>query len=90
MGTTVSLNLKISPTDKALFVSTAEALGLSPSAAMKIMIKRFNEEGGFPFPVERTHRINYNDSGLLRARVEGGKLIVPAAWRDDDDDEDEQ
>ncbi len=50
---TVSLNTKISPSEKEEFQRNAEALGLTPSAAIKIFVRMFNECGGFPFEVRR-------------------------------------
>lgn len=85
-----TLKVKISREDKALFVSIAESLGLTPSDAVRIFIKKFNEERGFPFAVKQKYRINYDDPGVLRARVENGQLLVPAAWRDADEDDDEE
>ena len=52
----VSLNTKISPEEKAEFTRTAEALGLTPSAAIKIFVRMFNDCGGFPFEVRRKDR----------------------------------
>lgn len=58
----VSLNTKISPEEKAEFTRTAEALGLTPSAAIKIFVRMFNDCGGFPFEVRRQDRTE----GVLR------------------------
>lgn len=49
----VSLNTKISPDEKAEFQRNTEALGLTPSAAIKIFVRMFNECGGFPFELRR-------------------------------------
>jgi DNA-damage-inducible protein J len=54
-GATASLNTKIDPKEKELFVQTAEALGLSPSSAIRVFVRTFNEWGGFPFPVHRSY-----------------------------------
>ena len=50
---TASLNTKISLSEKEEFQRNAEALGLTPSAAIKIFVRMFNECGGFPFEVRR-------------------------------------
>ena len=42
MEAITSLNTKISVTDKELFVKTTEALGLTPSGAIKIFVRMFN------------------------------------------------
>lgn len=62
----VSLNTKISPEEKAEFTRTAEALGLTPSAAIKIFVRMFNDCGGFPFEVRRHTRAE----GVLRLDAE--------------------
>lgn len=49
-------------------------------------------EGKQRFP-ETTHdeqrepKINLSNPDLIRARVVNGKVIAPAAWHDDDEDE---
>ena len=50
---TASLNTKISLSEKEEFQRNTEALGLTPSAAIKIFVRMFNECGGFPFEVRR-------------------------------------
>jgi DNA-damage-inducible protein J len=52
--TTASLNTKIDSDDKKLFVETAQNLGLSPSNAIRVFVRAFNEWGGFPFDVRRS------------------------------------
>ena len=44
----------------------------------------------FPETTHDEHRepkINLSNPDLIRARVVDGKVIAPAAWRDDDEDE---
>ena len=48
---TDTLNTRIAAGDKERFTRTAEALGLTPSAAVSVFVKKFNEYGGFPFDV---------------------------------------
>jgi DNA-damage-inducible protein J len=54
-GATASLNTKIEPAEKELFVKTASEVGLSPSSAIRVFVRAFNEWGGFPFPVHRSY-----------------------------------
>ena len=63
---------------------TAEGIGLSPAAAAKVMLKRFAEEGGFPFEVRAPLEPDY--ARIPRAKVENGRLVMPAGWDDGDDD----
>ena len=46
MNATVTLNTKLTADEKKKFVETAEALGLSSSSALKVLIRKFNEVGG--------------------------------------------
>lgn len=83
----VSLNTKISAEEKRLFVETAKAVGLTPSAAIKAFVHKFCEYGGMPFELRREPQINFDNPNMLRAKMKNGKVIVPADWRDDDDEE---
>lgn len=87
MAATATLNTKVDERDKREFVENAEALGMNASTALKVFVLKFNECKGFPFEVRRNPRINYSDYEMLQAWMHDGKLVVPAGWRDDDDDE---
>ena len=50
---TSSLNTKLPIDEKELFTETAEALGMTPSAAIRIFVRKFNEYQGFPFAVRK-------------------------------------
>lgn len=47
LGNHVDANLK------RAFDATAEKLGLTPASALTVFMKRFVEEGGFPFAVRK-------------------------------------
>ncbi len=83
----VSLNTKISATEKKAFVETAQAIGMTPSAAIKAFVHKFCEYGGMPFELRREPKINFSHPDLVRAKVVNGKIIVPSSWRDEDDDD---
>ncbi|MDR0848708.1 MAG: type II toxin-antitoxin system RelB/DinJ family antitoxin [Propionibacteriaceae bacterium] len=53
MAATATINAKVEPAEKAAFTQTAEALGLSPSSAIKVFARAFIEWGGFPFDVRQ-------------------------------------
>lgn len=54
MATTMtSLNTKLSTEEKDAFIRNTAALGMTPSAAIKVFVHMFNECGGFPFEVRR-------------------------------------
>ena len=50
---TASLNTKLPSEEKELFTETAESLGMTPSAAIRIFVRKFNEYQGFPFAVRK-------------------------------------
>lgn len=49
---TVPLGNRVDTNLKSQFDETAEQLGLSPTAALTVFMKRFVTEGGFPFEVK--------------------------------------
>lgn len=50
---TVPLGNRVDANLKREFDSTAEELGLTPTAALTVFMKRFVTDGGFPFDVRR-------------------------------------
>ena len=48
MSATATLNARVDVADKERFAATASALGISPSAAVNVFVRKFNEVGGFP------------------------------------------
>ena len=86
MEATASLNTKIDPEEKQQFVENAAALGMTPSAAVKVFVRMFNACKGFPFAVRLQPQINYESPQNLQAELHDGRLVAPAAWRDDDDE----
>ena len=86
MSATASLNTKIDIQEKRDFQANAEALGMTPSAAIKVFVRMFNQCKGFPFDVRIQPKINYDNSDIAVATMSDGHLVVPTAWRDDDDD----
>ena len=67
-----------------------EGIGMSLSTAISVFLKQSVAEGRMPFTpgYPEAPRVNWDDPGILHARVENGKLIMPSEWRDDDDDTD--
>lgn len=81
-----SMNFKIDKAERARFDEIARSLGLSTSAALKVLVKAFNDAGGFPFDL-RTRAVDFDDPRILHTRVVDGVLVMPDAWRDEDDDD---
>lgn len=85
MEVITSPNTKIPLSDKELFVKTTESLGLTPSAAIKIFVRMFNQCGGFPFEVRTVPLVNYHNPNILKPEIRNGNVVLPAPWREDDD-----
>lgn len=73
------------------FCKTAEELGLSPSDALRIFVKAFVENQGFP-PVPkasmkvRSRRVfNADHPAVITPPIRNGRAVLPASWREDDD-----
>ena len=86
MEAMASLNTKIDPEEKRQFIENTAALGMTPSAAVKVFVRMFNACKGFPFAVRVQPQINYESPQNLQGELHGGRLVVPAAWREDDDE----
>lgn len=71
IGSRVDVNLK------RAFDETAEELGLTPTSALTVLMKRFVDEGGFPFAVRKRvpTQAEFADEmdARYRAMVEGGE-----------------
>ena len=51
MTETVSFNTKLPLAEKERFNEIAEELGMTSASAMRVLVRKFNEYGGFPFEV---------------------------------------
>ncbi len=82
------MSVKLDPDEKALFAQNAEAIGITPSAAVRIFVRSFNEYGGFPFEACRRPRLN-PDFDVPVARMADGRPVMPKSWAENEDDDDE-
>lgn len=82
------MSVKLDAGEKALFAENAEAIGITPSAAVKIFVRQFNEYGGFPFEVRRAPRLNPKFEVPV-AKMVDGRPVMPESWLVDDEDDDE-
>jgi DNA-damage-inducible protein J len=76
---TTSLNTKLRVEEKEQFVETAEALGMTPSAAIRIFVRKFNEYQGFPFAVRRETPMSdeeRRDIALLDKAIDEGTATI--------------
>lgn len=85
---TALMSVKLDADEKALFTENAEALGMTPSSAIKVFVRQFNEYRGFPFEVRRPLRLN-PDFKVPVAKMVDGRPVMPESWLEDDDDADE-
>ena len=72
---TASLNTKLPIEEKELFTETAEALGMTPSAAIRIFVRKFNEYQGFPFAVRKGFPMSpeeHHEIALLDKAIDAG------------------
>lgn len=62
--------------------------GLTLSDAVNLFLVQSVDNGGLPFRLTSEPDIDLDSPCVIKTRVsDDGKLIVPAEWRDDDDDE---
>lgn len=67
---TVPLSNRVDATLKSEFDKTAIELGLTPTSALTVFMKRFVEEGGFPFEVRRKVPSRAEFAAEMEARYE--------------------
>lgn len=63
--------------------------GLSLSDAVNLFLVQSVDKGGLPFEISNGPKLDFDSPKILKTTVsDNGTLIVPAEWRDDDDNED--
>lgn len=67
---TVPLGNRVSTVLKREFDETAEELGMTSTAALTVLMKRFVEDGGFPFEVRRRVPTKAEFTAEMEARYE--------------------
>lgn len=66
-----------------------ENIGMSMSTAINVFLRQSVAEGRLPFKpgYPDAPQIDWSTSRAVRARMDdSGAVVVPASWRDDDDD----
>lgn len=69
-STTIPLGNRVDVNLKREFDSTAEELGLTPTAALTVFMKRFVSDGGFPFEVRRRTPTQAEFTAEMEARYQ--------------------
>lgn len=67
---TVPLGSRVDANLKREFDTTAEELGLTPTAALTVFMKRFVADGGFPFEVRKRVPTQSEFAAEMDARYE--------------------
>lgn len=67
---TVPLGNRVDASLKREFDATAEELGLTPTAALTVFMKRFVHDGGFPFAVRKPTPTRAEFTDEMDARYE--------------------
>lgn len=68
--TTVPLGNRVDANLKHEFDVTAEEIGLTPTAALTVFMKRFVHDGGFPFDVRKPAPSRSEFTAEMEARYE--------------------
>jgi len=68
-----NLNVKIDAEDKRLFSEFTHEMGTTPSNAVRMFVRAFNEYRGFPFDTSRPYRLS---AEALRSYEEADAAIT--------------
>lgn len=83
MSATATLNARVDVADKERFAATASALGISPSAAVNVFVRKFNEVGGVPLRRAALPRaLRLRGGGLRFRRCRGKGCDMTTSHRD--------
>lgn len=68
---TDSISAKVKPEEKTQFVEVCDAIGTSPSNAIRMFIAAFNRRGGFPFDPANPYGFNQETLQAMDDAVTG-------------------
>ncbi|MBR5951002.1 MAG: hypothetical protein IKZ87_06170 [Actinomycetaceae bacterium] len=71
MTETLERELGVSSEEFALFDETAHSIGLSGGEALRVMLRRFNTAGGFPFSMRAS-----NTSEMIEALLDPAEIAL--------------
>lgn len=80
MSATATLNARVDVEDKERFAATASALGISPSAAVNVFVRKFNEVGGFPFDVRLSPEPFASEAEACDFADAAARDVIDGAW----------
>lgn len=82
----VLLTVELSPEEKKTFSEIANSFGFSEAEVLMMLVHQFIECKELPFVFHCYPKINYKNPNLLHAHLnDKGRLIVPNAWKDEDE-----
>ena len=80
MSASSLMSVKLDSEEKLLFAQNAEAIGLTPSAAVKVFVRRFNECGGFPFDVRLSPEPFASEAEACDFADAAARDVIDGAW----------
>ena len=66
-----TMSIRVDDALKSGFDEIARSIGLSTSAAVTVMMKRFVDERGFPFDVKAPRYVDFADDGEVADLMDG-------------------
>lgn len=80
--TMVPISSKLRSDEKETFLSTCDAIGTSPSNAIRMFVSAFNKRGGFPFDPANPYGFSPETLAAMDDAIEG-RVIGPFDSVDD-------
>ena len=77
MSATATLNARVDVADKERFAATAS---ISPSAAVNVFVRKFNEVGGFPFDVRLSPEPFASEAEACDFADAAARDVIDGAW----------
>lgn len=78
MATTMTpITAKLKPEEKQEFLRATDAIGTTPSNAIRMFVSAFNKRGGFPFDPANPYGFNKETLAAMDDAANGRNLIGP-------------
>lgn len=84
----VPVKAMVDPELKKQATDLYENIGMSLSTAINVFLRQSVLDGCMPFKpgYPSAPRVDFDDPHIIRSRMQGDTVVVPDAWKDDDDD----
>lgn len=73
------ISAKLRQDEKDIFQKTCEAIGTSPSNAIRMFVSAFNKKGGFPFDLSNPYGFNAETLQAMDDAITGNGVSGPYA-----------